>query len=273
MKSSLKKSALTSFGKSITLRFLLPQLSALFLQSAWAASAKVGVKAGVFDGIFQASLPVQVLLLFLVAASITSWAIIFTKSGQLKTLEKSNDEFSERFWKASSLEAVNEKLSDFPKSNLAHTFRAGYVELQSIADSSLSSGTSPGDTAPRLSGLDNLERALRKRIDNEISDAESRLGFLATTGSTAPFVGLLGTVIGIMTSFTGIAASGSASLAVVAPGIAEALFSTAVGLFAAIPAVVAYNYFIGRIRKLEIELNNFASDFLNIAKRNFFRDQ
>jgi len=124
----------------------------------------------------------------------------------------------------------------------------------------------------RLTGLDNLERTLRKAIDTEISLAESRLGFLATTGSTAPFVGLLGTVIGIMTSFSHIAASGSASLAVVAPGISEALFSTAVGLPAALPAVAAYNYFVGRVRRFEMDLNNFGSDFLNIAKRNFFKD-
>jgi biopolymer transport protein TolQ len=99
------------------------------------------------------------------------------------------------------------------------------------------------------------------------------LNFLATTGSTAPFIGLLGTVLGIMTSFQQIASAGSASLAVVAPGISEALFATAVGLFAALPATAAYNYFVGQVRRIEMELTSFSSDFLNVAKRNFFKDQ
>jgi biopolymer transport protein TolQ len=236
---------------------------------------KIAVKTGVLDSVIAAGWPVQLLLLILIVASIISWGIIFIKNKQFQNFEKADANFNEDFWQAKSLEAVFEKLSEYPESTLARLFEAGYLELQRIADSALGSGSSSakaGEVSLRLSGLDNLERALRKALDTELSVAESRLGFLATTGSTAPFVGLLGTVVGIMTSFTGIAASGSASLAVVAPGIAEALFSTAVGLFAAIPAVVAYNFFLGRTRRLEMELNNFSSDFLNIAKRNFFRD-
>lgn len=223
----------------------------------------------------------------MIALSVVCWAIIITKRGQYKRLAAANEAFGEKFWKATSLEQVHERVSDFPNSSLARVFKAAFLELQRIADSalgesstgarsSLRSGvdTGPSTGAPmvRLTGLDNLERTLRKAIDTEISLAESRLGFLATTGSTAPFIGLLGTVIGIMTSFSHIAASGSASLAVVAPGISEALFSTAVGLFAALPAVAAYNYFVGQVRRFEMDLNNFGSDFLNIAKRNFFKD-
>lgn len=232
---------------------------------------KVGVKAGVLDAVLHASTPVQLLLLTLIVLSVVSWAIIYFKYQQFRLFGEANRLFADRFWKATSLEAVYEKVGEHVYSNLAQVFKAGYLELQRIADSSLAS-TAQTDSSPRLSGLDNLERSLRKALDNEVSAAEARLNFLATTGSTSPFIGLLGTVLGIMVSFSSIAATGSASLAIVAPGISESLFATAVGLFAAIPAVVAYNYFVGRVRKLEIELNNFAADFLNIAKRNFFRD-
>ncbi|MBK7963141.1 MAG: MotA/TolQ/ExbB proton channel family protein [Bdellovibrionales bacterium] len=125
---------------------------------------------------------------------------------------------------------------------------------------------------PQLSGLDNIERVIRKTTEAEVSQMESRLTILATTGSTGPFIGLFGTVWGIMGSFHKIGATGNASLAVVAPGISEALVATAIGLAAAIPAVVMYNNFVARIRKEEIEINNFTADFLNIIKRNFFKE-
>jgi biopolymer transport protein TolQ len=233
--------------------------------------AKIGVKTGVLDGLLGAGPVVQLLLLLMGCLSVISWAVIITKAKQFNSLQEANAKFSERFWKATSLEAVYERINESPNSNLARVFKSAFLELQRIADSALGKGD--GENSTRLSGLDNLERAVRKAIDGEISSAESRLGFLATTGSTAPFVGLLGTVIGIMTSFSHIATSGSASLAVVAPGISEALFSTAIGLFAALPAVAGYNYFIGQLRKIEIELTSFGSDFLNIAKRNFFKGE
>ena len=199
---------------------------------------------------------------------------MFTKYKQFKALKDANDKFNDVFWKASSLESVFERVSESSTSSLSRVFRAAYLELQRIAESGLADKSSELSTAaPRLSGLDNLERTIRKGIEQELAVAESRLNFLATVGSTSPFVGLLGTVVGIMTSFGNIASSGSASLAVVAPGISEALFSTAVGLFAALPAVAAYNIFITNIRKFEMELNSFGSDFLNIAKRNFFKGE
>lgn len=242
-----------------------------FVSVANAAAPKVAVKTGIFESVMAASLPVQALLLSLFILSIVSWAIIVKKYLQFQEFELANRAFAERFWKASSLEALYEKINEFPRSNVARVFKAAYLELQRIADSGLAR-TSNGETSTRLGGLDNLERALRKAVDTELAAAEGNLNFLATTGSTSPFIGLLGTVVGIMTSFGHIAATGSASLAVVAPGISEALFATAIGLFAAIPAVVAYNFFINRTRRLEIELSNFSSDFLNIAKRNFFKE-
>ncbi len=240
-------------------------------QALAASSAHIGVKAGVLDAVLAASLPVQFLLLLLLAASVMSWAIIYAKLRQFQSMQIANQNFSDFFWKAKALENVHNKIDEYASGNLSKVFVAGYNELQRIADSNLAKQSDSENL--KLSGLDNLERAIQKSIGTEVSHAESKLNFLATTGSTAPFVGLLGTVIGIMSSFSNIASSGSASLAVVAPGIAEALFSTAVGLFAAIPAVVAYNYFIGRIRKIEIDLNNFGSDFLNVTKRNFFGDK
>ncbi len=239
--------------------------------NAATSSAKVGVKTGALDGIMNASPVVQILLLIMICLSVVCWAIITIKYRQFDEFKAANDVFSHKFWKATSLEQVYERINDFPHSNLARVFKAAFMELQRIADSGLSAPAVIGETQNRLSGLDNLERALRKAVDTEIALAESRLNILATTGSTAPFIGLLGTVVGIMTSFGHIAASGSASLAVVAPGISEALFSTAIGLFAALPAVAGYNYFISQLRRLEMDLNNFGSDFLNIAKRNFFK--
>ena len=252
-------------------------LSSIFVSVADAAptTAKVAVKTGVLDGIASAGPAVQALLFVMVALSVISWAIIFIKYRQYAGFKEANDRFTEKFWKATSLESDFEKVNDYPGSNIARVFKAAFMELQRIADSALGGGKGPigSGTSTRLSGIDNLERSLRKSIEAELAIAESRLNFLATTGSTAPFVGLLGTVIGIMSSFSNIAASGSASLAVVAPGISEALFSTAVGLFAALPAVAAFNYYISQVRRLEMDLNSFGSDFLNIAKRNFFKGE
>ena len=246
----------------------------LFVAQAQAApaGAKLGIKAGVLDGIANAGFMVQSLLVFMIALSIISWAIMYMKYKQFEMLREANANFGDKFWKATSLETVFERVNDDPNSNTARVFKAAFLELQRLADSSLVKSPNAGESHARLLGLDNLERAVRKATDHEMSVAESKLGFLATVGSTSPFIGLLGTVVGIMTSFSNIAASGSASLAVVAPGISEALFSTAVGLFAALPAVAAYNYFVGQLRKVEMDLNSFGSDFLNIAKRNFFKE-
>ncbi len=243
--------------------------------TAWAASdtVKVAADLGAWHAIASASLVVQLTLLTLVGMSVISWAIMVQKRKQFRDVELGNIPFEEKFWKAASLEEVHDNLKDYPESNLAAVFQLGYLELKKIAESSLLASSQENSEAPVLSGLDNLQRSLRKAIDLEVSRLESRLIFLATTGSVGPFVGLFGTVWGIMSSFQKIGQTGSASLAVVAPGIAEALIATGVGLAAAIPATIAYNAFVTRIRKQELALNNFASDFLNLAKRNFFKGQ
>lgn len=239
--------------------------------TAWAATSDtVAVtNTGAWHAIVNASPIVQLTLLSLIGMSVVSWAIIVQKRKQFKAVSDANVPFEEKFWKAGSLEDVNDNLKDFPDSNLATVFRLGYLELRKLADANSSTPNANG--APNLSGIDNLQRALRKAMDIEIANLESRLIFLATVGSVGPFVGLFGTVWGIMSSFQRIGQTGMASLAVVAPGIAEALIATGVGLAAAIPATIAYNHFVSLIKRQELELNNFAADFLNLAKRNFFR--
>jgi biopolymer transport protein TolQ len=162
-------------------------------------------------------------------------------------------------------------VDSFGNSSHARVFKAAYLEMKKIAESPMANSGGVSGGPLQLSGLDNLERSVRKASENEISDMENRLTVLATTGSTGPFIGLFGTVWGIMGSFHQIGVTGSASLAAVAPGISEALITTAIGLAAAIPAVVIYNNCIAVIRKEEISLNNFGVDFLNIVKRNFFK--
>ena len=239
---------------------------------AWAASeVSVGVNTGAWHAITSANIVVQLTLLILVAMSIISWAIIVGKRKQFALIADADQPFEDAFWKAQSLDEIYEKVADYPGSCLANVFRSGYSELRKMADSNLASESDSG-SAPMLSGIDNLERALKKAIDSEIANLETRLGFLATTGSTGPFIGLFGTVWGIMGSFQKIGQTGMASLAVVAPGISEALIATGVGLFAAIPATVGYNTYLNQLKKHELKLNNFASDFLNITKRNFFKD-
>lgn len=228
------------------------------------------MNTSIFEAVLQASPIVQLTLLVLIGLSVLCWAIGFTKWRQLKLLREANEVFSGRFWKASSLDSLYEEVDSFRDSSLARVFKSAYLEMKKIAESNLNKSAETS-VKPQLIGLDNLERVLRKSIENEIAAMESRLTVLATTGSTGPFIGLFGTVWGIMASFHKIGQTGSASLAVVAPGISEALVATAIGLAAAIPAVVLYNNFIAQIRRQEIELNNFSSDFLNIVKRNFFQ--
>jgi len=227
---------------------------------------KVAINTSTWDAVLQASPIVQITLLLLVVLSVVCWAVGITKWRQFKKIGDHNELFLAHFWKASSLDHLYEQIDQYNSSTLARVYRAAYLELKKLAEAS-----SQQSQKPQLSGSDNLERVIRKSVENEVSALESRLNWLATTGSTGPFIGLFGTVWGIMGSFHKIGATGNASLAVVAPGISEALVATAIGLAAAIPAVMMYNHFVSRIRKEEIELNNFTTDFLNIVKRNFFK--
>lgn len=199
----------------------------------------------VFQIIFQAGYVVKFVLLVLLFFSVVSWAIIFFKHRYLSGADKQNASFINAFRGSRdprNLLAASRKHSLSPISNV---FKAVYSETG-------------------IRERDELRRSLRRYEALETAKLESYLGFLATTGSTTPFIGLFGTVWGIMNSFRGIGAHGAASLAVVAPGIAEALIATAMGLLAAIPAVIAYNYYLSRARRMIIEMEDFSEEILNI---------
>ena len=233
-------------------------------------TSKVTVNTNAFDAILMAGPVVQLTLLVLIGMSIMCWAVALSKYKMFKKVEGNDELFYREFNKMSSLDSLFDKLDLYKNSTFALIFAAGYQELQKLAE--MDNDNSQEDS-PRLTGVDNLERVLRKSIDSQMDLMESRLTILASTGGVGPFIGLFGTVWGIMDSFQKIGQTGSASLAVVAPGISEALVATAIGLLAAIPAVMLYNQFNSRLRKQEIKMNNFASDFLNITKRNFFREK
>lgn len=235
------------------------------IQSTWAqdSTSHVAVQNQLLHGIANAGIIVQTLLLCLIGMSVWNWVIIFKKKNQFQVVKDENNRFLDYFWSANNLQQIHSKVDEYPQSPAARIFNSGYQELEKVL--------SAQNSSLLMTGIENLERTLRKSHDQEVSNMESQLSILATTGSTAPFVGLLGTVIGIMNSFGDIAKTGSASLAVVAPGISEALFATAMGLVAAIPAVVAYNYLINDIKRCENQLNGFGADFLNIARRNFLK--
>ena len=215
-------------------------------------------------------------LLLLVGASIASWAIIAIKYFHLRDAHRQTVRFLDFFWQSKRLEDVYAEADTLSTSPISQLFRAGYVELTKVTSNSAAptkadqSAPAPGKVAD-TAGLENIERALRRASVSELTYLESKVSFLATVGSAAPFVGLFGTVWGIMGAFQDIYLQGNANLATVAKPISEALIATAVGLFAAIPAVVAYNFFLSKIKVLEGEMESFSSDFLNIVKRHFFR--
>jgi biopolymer transport protein TolQ len=208
----------------------------------------------------------QLAMALLVVFSVVSWGIIIYKAMHLRTARGQSEEFLEAFWQAKRLDAVYQQSETFQKSPISQVFRAGYIELARLKK------TSTGEADSMLGGgIENVERALRRAQVSESTALFSLTAFLATVGSTAPFIGLFGTVWGIMKAFNDIGRMGSANLATVAPGISEALIATAVGLLAAIPAVIAFNFFVSSIKVLESEMDSFSSDFLNIVKRHFFR--
>lgn len=233
--------------------------------------APTGSSIDILHAILSANIIVQLTFVILIVMSIVSWAIIFQKWVVFKKIEKENSHLDDAFLKTSSFEEIYSICRSHEDSPLAQIFIHGYNEMKKILPQN-SKKDDEDSTPPLITGIDNVERTLKKSIDNEVSFLESGLGFLATTGSSCPFIGLFGTVFGIMNSFSKIAAMGSASLNVVAPGIAEALVATGVGLFAAIPASIFYNTFLNKIKKQELNFNNFCTDFINIAKRNFFHE-
>ena len=204
----------------------------------------------------------------LVLFSLISWYIIGYKWFYVRRAQNESVQFLEIFWQSKRLDQIYSSSETLKASPISMVFRAGYVELSKIKKSQTEGAES---MAMQLGEMENIGRALRRAASSEVTHLESLVPFLATTASAAPFVGLFGTVWGIMNSFRDIAGAGSASLTTVAPGISEALIATAIGLAAAIPAVIFYNYFLNKIKVLAVEMDNFSSDFLNIVKRHFFK--
>jgi biopolymer transport protein TolQ len=214
-----------------------------------------------------AGLIVKLVLFILIFFSVVSWSIIIFKLVQIHRANRESLGFLDHFWEAKQFDSIAAKLAQFQNSPLIVLFNEGFSELKKLSDKERTRADK-GVFTTELSGIENVSRALRRATNSEITRLEKYTTFLATTGSTAPFIGLFGTVWGIMSAFKGIGESGSASLAVVAPGIAEALIATAIGLVAAIPAVMGYNHFQNRIKVLISEMDNFSTEFLNIVQRN-----
>ena len=200
----------------------------------------------------RADIIVKSVIIILIAASIYSWALIFEKYKLFKRIEKSTTSFEEKFWKSRSAESFYNSFTNREKDPIATIFQSAMTEL--IRTKSKSSSVQSA----------RVSRVIEISADKEIKLIEKHFTFLATVGSTAPFIGLFGTVWGIMNSFQSIAISRNTSLAIVAPGIAEALFATALGLLAAIPAVVAYNKFNSDSKKYSARIDNFSKRFLSI---------
>ena len=217
----------------------------------------------------------QAVLAILILFSIASWAIILQKLLSYRTSARQTSEFLDIFRRSTKFSEVQAACPSLPATPLVGVFQAGYAEMNAQfrvtgaapASQAANPGASPG--RPILKSLDGVDRALIRAATNEISKLERRLTFLATAAGVTPFIGLFGTVIGIMIAFNRIGASGSTNLAIVAPGISEALIATAAGLFAAIPALVFYNHFTHRVKEFSATMDDFALEFLNIAERNF----
>jgi biopolymer transport protein TolQ len=186
----------------------------------------------------------------------------------MRRAQRQTSRFVDIFWDAKNLATIQTASVDLKDSPVAQVFRAGYQELQRLTKRKRDVTDEP---EVEFGGVENVQRAMQRARIQEVTRLERGLTFLATTSSTAPFIGLFGTVWGIMTAFMGLSTTTSSSIQAVAPGIAEALIATAVGLAAAIPAVVMYNRFARQLRVLLAEVDTFASEFLNIAERYFLK--
>ena len=211
--------------------------------------------------VLDASLLVQAVMLILITASVASWAIILHKRHSLKRAEDSAIGFEAEFWAGGNLAEIYRRVSTEgaeENAGLERIFRAGFQEFSRMRKQA---------GAPPAAVVEAAQRAMRVSVSREVDDAERHLQFLATVGSVSPYIGLFGTVWGIMNSFRALAGQQQASLATVAPGIAEALIATALGLFAAIPAVVAYNHYANRAERLANRYETFVEEFTSILER------
>lgn len=247
-----------------------PMTVAPVLSLPGALSTGTGFGSNVFQMFIHAGLVVKIVILVLIVFSIISWTIIFMKWRFYRNARQETSYFLDIFWDTTEMVKVYRECDELLFSPLAQLFRAGYAELMRMKK--IRNIGSSKESEPGLEGVsDSVERALKRTAIQQSSRLDKALSFLATTGNTAPFIGLFGTVWGIMEAFRGIGMRGSASLAVVAPGISEALIATAVGLFAAIPAVVGFNYFNNQASELRSEMDTFSADFLSLVARQIIR--
>ncbi len=212
---------------------------------------------------------VQVVIWTLVAFSVGSWGIILYKLVQTSRARRESERFISIFWESRNLATIHNASVGLVRSPIAQVFRAGYQEVLQLTRAKRQAVGAENAFSADFGGAANVMRAMKKQGNVELTKLEYGITFLATTGSTCPFVGLFGTVWGIMTAFLGLSAAHSSNIQAVAPGIAEALITTAIGLVAAIPAQVFYNYLTARVHVLATEIDNFTAEFLNIAERHF----
>jgi biopolymer transport protein TolQ len=256
------------------LRTLGSPFLALFLQ-ATSGVASEDTGAGIIGLVARSTATSKVVLLILLLLSVVSWAIFLFKWWTFRKAERQSSQFLEVFRRSSKFSEVQAVCRSLADSPLVGLFQSGYSELTAQLRQSTSpdvaNGPNPRVPAgrPTLKSLTAVDRALLRASVVEVNKLERRISFLATTASIAPFVGLFGTVWGIMSAFEGIGRTGSTNLGVVAPGIAEALIATAAGLAAAIPAVLFYNHLTQKAKVFASDMDDFSMEFLNIAERNF----
>ena len=209
--------------------------------------------------------------LILAAFSVASWAIVVSKTLSFRKVQRQSLTFLDVFRRSQKFSDVQAVCPTLPDSPLVGVFQAGYAELNAQFRITGQASSSPGapPARPMLKSLDAVDRALIRAATTEINKLEQKLTFLATTASITPFIGLFGTVVGIMITFQRISVQGSTNLTVVGPGISEALLATALGLLAAIPAVYFYNHLTHRVKEMSALMDDFSLEFLNIAERNF----
>jgi biopolymer transport protein TolQ len=247
------------------LQVFLAQAAPEVAKQAASAVAPAPPDLSFWGSMLNAGWAEQLVMVVLVGFSVVSWAIIGYKHRMLRRAYQESEEFLDTFWASKRLDDIYQKSEEYKGSPVSQVYRAGFVELAKLKQKE--KGTT-GDI--QMGAIESVERSMRRAASKELTNLESLVAFLGTTGATTPFIGLFGTVIGIMSAFQKIGIDKTAGLETVAPGIGGALVATAFGLFAAIPAVIAYNYFLTRIKVLDAEMDHFSADFLNIIKRHFF---
>jgi biopolymer transport protein TolQ len=228
-----------------------------------------GSESDLLKLILAASPLAKAVLIILLLFSIISWAIIYKKHSVLRRIRRDSETFIRMFRKSKRFSEISTACESLRNTPLVEVFLAGYEELEAQLMASSKPSGNPGAHSPTLKTINVIQRALSRASSVELTKLERNMSWLATTASVAPFIGLFGTVLGIISAFTGLGAEGTATIRAVAPGIAEALIATAAGLFAAIPAVIAYNYFVHQLKEFASAMDDFSLEFLNLMERTF----